>query len=124
MSGSTFYEDRGAAQATSVRFTMAVDDDPQTTPRDFDCYDESEVTAWQDGAWQFVGVRAVADIRIPVGGGSFACYRLKSPGLWGVDYHGTADCDAYLESIYREEVEELRHALRAMPAALEAEGVA
>ncbi len=124
MTRSTFYEDRGAAQAESVRFAMEVEDDPHTTPRDFDCYDESEVTAWQEGAWHFVGVRAVANIRIPAGGDSFACYRLKSPGLWGIDYHGTADCDAYLESIYREEVEELRHALRAMPAALEAEGVA
>lgn len=71
---------------------------------------EQRLADWEAGVWEYVGVIARAHISIPIGGGAFCCYRLDSPGLWGIE----SDSGDYLATVYEEQKEELRAHLQTL----------
>lgn len=54
---------------------------------------------WEHGYWQFIGVRAVASIKVPYGR-DWIVTRIKSPGLWGIESDAGED---YLAEVFAEE---------------------
>jgi hypothetical protein len=78
---------------------------------------EARMRAWENGAWNFIGVQARVRIMVPVGGNSFACYELTSPGLWSIESDSGED---YLAEIYEEQKAELEAHLRIIGEALTA----
>jgi hypothetical protein len=62
------------------------------------------MAAWERGDWEFVGVIARADIMLPIGGGSFRLFTIRSAGLWGIE----SDSPDYLREVYEEEKDSLR----------------
>lgn len=62
--------------------------------------------AYVRGDWGMVGIQARAVVSVPIGGGSFATYRLESPGLWGIEGDSGVE---YLAEVFEEE----KHALLA-----------
>ena len=76
--------------------------------------DEARLAAYNRGDWYMRGLFVEARISVPIGGGSFALYTLRSPGLWGVE----SDCGAsYENEVWQEEEHALRAALKEMGAA-------
>jgi hypothetical protein len=65
---------------------------------------------WRGGAWYYVGVIARARIHVPIGGTSFTVYTIDSAGLWGIE----SDSGAYLDEVYREQLDELKEQLALM----------
>ena len=73
---------------------------------DYRAEDEAELTAWRNGEWHFVGIRARAVIKIPYGINP-ECWitsELLSPGLWGIE---SDSGDEYFQEVYQEERTEL-----------------
>jgi len=65
--------------------------------------------AFESGDWNYVGVRARAKclvVRDNVG----TYVNLDSPGVWGIE----SDAGDYLDEVYREEIEEVKHMIEAM----------
>jgi hypothetical protein len=75
---------------------------------------EKRMEAWENDEWEFVGVVAVAEVAIPIGGGSYALHTFRSPGVWGVE----SDAGDYLDTLYVEQKAELLAQLRTLGAAL------
>jgi hypothetical protein len=70
--------------ALSYRVDILPDYD--TYPEDFDCYDESQIAAWRNDEWRYVGV-----VVTPIVGGFEL--PLAEASLWGVEY-GTSAASA------------------------------
>lgn len=64
---------------------------------------EARMRDWRNDVWEYVGVVAVAEISIPIGGNSFTTYALNSPGCWGVE----SDSGDYLNELFEEQKAEL-----------------
>lgn len=63
------------------------------------------MTQFQEGAWHFIGVRARAELAIPIGQGCTRLMRVESAGLWGIE----SDSDsAYLAEVFANEREALK----------------
>lgn len=79
--------------------------------------DKTRFAAYLIGDWHMRGLWVEARVLVPIGGGSFSIYTLRSPGLWGVE----SDCGAeYENAVWTEEASNLREALKAMAPAFAA----
>lgn len=86
--------------------------DPDTDPRDYDCYDADQVAAFRLDCWQFVGVIVSA---------SRAGVELGSSSLWAVEYgdmpgvddfvNPLADVHDYVDDLIPEAIAEARKRL-------------
>lgn len=64
----------------------------------------ARMAAWENGDWNYIGIRAKATIKLPIGQGSIITYTLESAGLWGVE----SDADEeYKNEIFEEQKAEL-----------------
>lgn len=63
----------------------------------------------------FLGCFASAELAFPYGQGTICC-SLSSPGLWGIEPGSPEDSslDAYLQSVFLEEVETLKGMIEAL----------
>jgi hypothetical protein len=104
-----------------------VDDDSHRTFEDYDGHEEGSEdeaaarerwSGYERGEWSFIGVRAKAEIHVPIGGGSFCIYTVTSPGLWGVE---SDSGEEYLASVYEDEKAELAANIRRFAEGLEGE---
>ena len=68
--------------------------------------DKKRLEAYYNEEWHFIGVQAVAEVRL---GG--VCQTIKSGGLWGIESDSSED---YIESIYKEEKEDLSDMLQSI----------
>lgn len=68
---------------------------------------EDRLLAFTRGDFSFVGIRAVAEIRIPYGHG-WITQTIESPGLWGIEDDSG---ETYFESVYVEELGQLQDML-------------
>lgn len=75
---------------------------------------ETRMADWRAGAWEYVGVVAVATIAIPIGQGSFVNHTMRSAGLWGVE----SDCGDYIRQTFEEEKAELLEQIKTLGGAL------
>ena len=71
---------------------------------------EDRLEAYQAGEFGFVGIQAVAKIRIPYGK-DWILNEVRSPGLWGIEDDSGED---YFESVYEEELNVLRDMLKSL----------
>jgi hypothetical protein len=69
--------------------------------------DFERMESLERGNWYFIGIRAIAEIRLPQGDHAI-CQRIDSPGLWGIESDSD---DGYIESVAREELAQLRDML-------------
>lgn len=60
-------------------------DDSGTHPREFDCYDERDVTAFESGQWEYVGVVAQVSYRGEI---------LAEDSVWSVEHGYSPGWDA------------------------------
>jgi hypothetical protein len=72
--------------------------------------DQVRIKAYHTGAWNYIGIRAVATIWIEREHYR-TNYKLKSPGVWGIE----SDSDSsYLDEVYLDECNVLRADIEAM----------
>lgn len=70
--------------------------------------DAARLQSFNDGQWQMLGCRAVAEVSYPVGNGSRRIERFTSGGLWGIE----SDCGQdYKTQVEAEQVNELKNHL-------------
>lgn len=74
------------------------DDSPDASYLEQDGWQE-RLAAYQRGEFGFVGVRAVAQIKIPYGA-DWIISKVTSPGLWGIEDDSG---DAYFSEVFQEE---------------------
>ncbi len=74
--------------------------DEDSSPSDYDCYDDEQVEAFRSGEWSFIGIQAWATVVLPRGGAGIL-QRVTSPGLWSVESNSSED---YLASIAADEL--------------------
>lgn len=77
---------------------------------------EKRMVRYEVGAWNYIGVRAVAQVNVPIGNGSMVTYTLKSPGLWGIE---SDSGEEYLQDVFMEQVRELLGHIKCFTSALE-----
>ncbi len=122
-------DDAAAAQVVSVQFIREQKPDAHADlshlEQDYDdcepeeaakyrAQDKERLAALERGDWYMRGLYVSAAIRVPVGSGSFACYDMQSPGVWGVE----SDCGADTEKeIWDNEEATLRQHLACIGAA-------
>lgn len=82
----------------SITREIVPDDDADTSYLEQDEFKDA-LTAYRDGQFSFVGVRAVAEIRVPYGK-DWIVTKLKSPGLWGIEDHSG---ESYFAEVFEEE---------------------
>jgi hypothetical protein len=98
---------------------------PSTDPKaagyvDPENFDEEQRKArermdrWEAEDWWYVGVVAVANLLVPIGGGSFRIMTLKSGGLWGIE----SDCGDYIREVFEDEKDNLLAELKTLGEAL------
>lgn len=75
---------------------------------------QARMDAFDAGDWGFVGIVAVANLLIPIGGGSFRIMTLQSAGLWGIE----SDSGEYLLEVYEDEKASLLGELKTLGEAL------
>jgi hypothetical protein len=96
------------------RETVA-DEDPDTSYLEQDEF-EDRLAAYRRGEFEFIGVRAMVAIWVPIGGTAFTRYELTSAGCWGIE----SDSDeAYLNEIFEDEKTQLVDAMKAIGKAAE-----
>jgi hypothetical protein len=84
------------------------DETPENT-RKYVRQDYERMEALNNNEWGFIGIRAEADVTLL--GGTGVMQEVSSGGLWGIE----SDADAaYLESVEKEELSELRTQLHAI----------
>ena len=76
----------------------------------YEAQDAERLAAYYKGEWHFIGIRAVATIKV-----AHVCsttsYQIKSAGLWGIE---SDSGEGYLNEVYQEECEQLRADIEAM----------
>lgn len=77
---------------------------------------QQRIDDYESGVWEYVGVVAVANLLIPIGGGSFRMMTLKSGGLWGIE----SDAGDYLMEVFEEQKDDLLAELKTLGEALAA----
>lgn len=65
---------------------------------------KQRMAQFKAGQWNYVGVRAMASIFIPIGQGSICEYKLLSAGLWGIE---SDSGEKYLNEVFEEQAAEL-----------------
>ena len=79
---------------------------PDADP-DYAAQNVERLTAYRAGAWHCIGIKARATFLIGLGEAA-VIQAIESPGLWGIE----SDSDpGYLDEVFREEAETLRHML-------------
>lgn len=73
--------------------------------------DRERLAAYERGDWHMTGVRVVAHVLVPIGGGSFRMFDLASAGLWGVESDASEE---YLTEIEAEEKADLIRDIKTM----------
>lgn len=73
--------------------------------------DYQRMKGLNDGDWNFIGIKAYAEITIPINGDSRLCQEITSGGLWGIESDSE---DSYLDEIGKEQLSELRDQLHAL----------
>jgi hypothetical protein len=93
----------------SVSRAVVTDDDPDTSYLEQEGF-EDRLAAYRDGAFHFVGVRAVAVIMIKTKDGLGLHYeqRILTPGVWSIESDFGED---HIEEVYQEELGTLREML-------------
>lgn len=91
-------------------------DDPRQLEAAWNAAD-NRMQDFEAGVWNWIGVQARVRIMVPVGGNSFACYELTSPGLWSIE---SDSGEEYLTEIYEQEKATLEAHLRIIGEALTA----
>ena len=74
------------------------DDCPDTSYLEQEGF-EDRLEEFRQGAFDFIGVRAVVEVPIPYGKDRILT-RIESPGLWGIESDSGED---YLQSVFEEE---------------------
>jgi hypothetical protein len=93
------------------------DDAGYVLPENFDDQQakaQARADAYYNDEWEWIGVVAVANVSIPIGGGAYALHTIKSPGVWGIE----SDSGDYLDEVYAEQKAELLDQLRTLGTAL------
>jgi hypothetical protein len=72
---------------------------------------QTRMDRFNEGAWHYIGVRARAELAIPVGQGCRRLMTVESAGLWGVESDSDPD---YLASVYADEREALKGELQTL----------
>lgn len=98
-----------SASLDSVTIRVIPDEDPDPSYLDQEEFAD-RLAAYRRGEFAFVGVRLVAEIKIPHGKG-WIMQDIESPGLWGIE-------DDSGEDYYRSVAEDEAHTLRDMLAEL------
>jgi len=96
------------AHRSDFKRVIITDDEPDTSHLDqADFADDKE--AFQRGEFQFVGVRARIELKIPCRPeGHSILHEVESPGLWGLQTNSDA---AYFDEVFTEECATLEHML-------------
>ncbi|MGG3471647.1 hypothetical protein ABES02_29790 [Neobacillus pocheonensis] len=66
--------------------------------------DLNRLASFERGEWHCIGIRAVATIYIPCGGGSFKVQKIETAGLWGIESDSE---QTYFNEVEANEKEEL-----------------
>lgn len=101
------------AQIVHIDWTRELIDDTDSSPLDW--MDAERIAAWRNSDFTMIGIRARADIMIPIGQGSFRLMTLRSAGLWSIESDSGED---YLESIFEDEKAQLLAELKTLCAGL------
>lgn len=64
----------------------------------------ARMAAWNEGVWNYVGVRAKAVMSIPIGVRDVCTYTLKSAGLWGIE---SDSAESYFNEVFADQKAEL-----------------
>ncbi|HZZ17168.1 MAG TPA: hypothetical protein VFE08_14535 [Candidatus Sulfotelmatobacter sp.] len=67
-------------EANGNRYTVEFHEDYDATPLDADCYDESDIQAWRDDQWRYIGVTVTSEEFTDV-----------SDDLWGLEFNYPLD---------------------------------
>lgn len=87
--------------------------DPDADP-DYAAQNAERLAAYRAGAWHCIAIKAQATFLIGLGEAA-VIQAIESPGLWGIE----SDSDpGYLDEVFREEVETLRHMLAQLNVAI------
>ena len=61
---------------------------------------EDRLQEFHNGDFNFVGIRASVEIKIPHGSDTVISHRITSPGLWGIE---SDSGEEYLRQVFKEE---------------------
>ena len=90
------------------------DNDSDVSYLEQDCFDNEagreRLAAFKRGAWHMIGIRAVATVHV-TRGQMTTSYTLESPGLWGIESDSE---DSYLQSVFKEECNQLQADIQAL----------
>ena len=78
--------------------------------RKYGMQDYGRMEALNRGDWCFIGIQAEAIVSRDIGQGNKRLQRLVSGGLWGIESNS---CDAYLEDVAHDELDDLKEHLEA-----------
>ena len=92
-----------AVHASDFRMEELPDECPDSSYLEQDEF-EDRLEQFQNGDFDFVGIRASVEIKIPHGTGTVISHRITSPGLWGIE---SDSGDEYFRQVFREESEVL-----------------
>ena len=103
--------DTRKADGCYVTFEREILDDDTASPNDtlfqdedYREEDQARLDAYNNGEWQFIGIRAIAHIQI-IANGIGATFRLESPGLFGIEDDSGEE---YLDEAFAEECDNLK----------------
>lgn len=82
----------------SIAMQIADDDSPEASWLEQDGFEE-RLAAYKAGEFGFVGVRAVATVKVPYGH-DWIVTTIKSPGLWGIE---SDSAESYLQEVFATE---------------------
>jgi hypothetical protein len=100
--------------------TATLEQDTETKPTDYECYDEAEIRRWKNDEWFYVGVV----VSVSLNGVELSEH---AASLWGVDCNFNDTSNAYLSEVAQEleaealdtartEAARIRAALQELPA--------
>lgn len=112
-------QDTKQANGCYVSFSRLTHFDEDASPleylfqdEDYREADQARLDAWHIDEWSFIGIQAVATVRIVMNGCAIE-HRITSGGLWAIESDSGED---YLTSVYNDEVASLKSQIEAMQA--------
>lgn len=73
--------------------------------------DYKRCEAYNRGEWYMIGIKAIVELKIPIGGRNFKLQTIDSGGLWGIE---SDSGESYLTEEYQNQCAELEIILTAM----------
>jgi hypothetical protein len=73
--------------------------DGTSSPNGF-AADDGRRESWERDEWNYIGIAANTNVFVPIGGESFFCFVLTSPGCFGIESDSGQE---YLDEVYEEE---------------------